>query len=440
MKKEYGLFSSIAMIVGICIGSGIFFKCDNILIASHGSISIGVMLFILAALAIIFGGLTFSELASRTEESGGLITYGEVFISKRIGILFGWFQTLIYFPTIIVIGMSVFGGYINILFNLKASFEIELLLGFLYLTFSFFYNIYIPKLGLIFQNGSTIIKLIPLLLIGILGFLYGDPLTGLTSAPLTKVSTISLLAALGPIGYSFDGWICATAICGEIKDAKRNLPLALIISPLIVLGIYILYFVGVSSFISPSEIMTLKDSYVAVAATNLLGSSFAKSIIIFIIISVMGGINGLTISYIRLPYSLAIRGNLIPFASKLRELDRNEPKNSALFAYILCIFWLLIHYLCVKFNLLNNSDISEISVAVSYVLYISLYYKVFKMYKHKEIKSFFKGVICPFLATIGSLIILSGAIQNYLFIFYALLCIIVMLTGNIYFNKHQKSA
>ena len=62
-KNEYGLFTAITMIVGIVIGSGIFFKSDNILVATDGSIALGVLVFCIAAIAIIFGSLTISQLA-----------------------------------------------------------------------------------------------------------------------------------------------------------------------------------------------------------------------------------------------------------------------------------------------------------------------------------------------------------------------------------------
>ncbi|NLG92887.1 MAG: hypothetical protein GX485_04940, partial [Clostridiales bacterium] len=42
IKRNYGLFTTIAMIIGICIGSGIFFKSDNILAATGGSVPVGV--------------------------------------------------------------------------------------------------------------------------------------------------------------------------------------------------------------------------------------------------------------------------------------------------------------------------------------------------------------------------------------------------------------
>lgn len=54
-SKTYRLPTAIAMIVGICIGSGIFFKSDNILAATGGSVFLGILVFLLGAIGIIFG-------------------------------------------------------------------------------------------------------------------------------------------------------------------------------------------------------------------------------------------------------------------------------------------------------------------------------------------------------------------------------------------------
>ena len=52
IKKRYGLFTAIAMIIGIVIGSGIFFKSDNILIATGGNVVLGVIIFCLRPSAL----------------------------------------------------------------------------------------------------------------------------------------------------------------------------------------------------------------------------------------------------------------------------------------------------------------------------------------------------------------------------------------------------
>lgn len=60
-SPTYRLPTAIAMIVGICIGSGIFFKSDNILIATGGNVPLGILVFLLGAVGIIFGGLSIGN-------------------------------------------------------------------------------------------------------------------------------------------------------------------------------------------------------------------------------------------------------------------------------------------------------------------------------------------------------------------------------------------
>ena len=116
-QKKYSLLTAITMIVGICIGSGIFFKSDNILVATNGNISIGIILFVVAAIAIIFGSLTVSILAQKTDQPGGIITYAQEFVNLRFACGLGWFMTLVYFPAITAVVSWVIGIYTNILFH-----------------------------------------------------------------------------------------------------------------------------------------------------------------------------------------------------------------------------------------------------------------------------------------------------------------------------------
>ena len=131
---------------------------------------------------------------------------------------------------------------------------------------------------------------------------------------------------------------------------------------------------------------------------------------------------------------------MMPFSKKLTAglSHHGVPIYSAVFAYGLAVFWMFVHYITAKYHLLPNSDVSEISIAISYLLYIMLYYQVYRLYKAKEIIGKFKGIICPLLATVGSLIILSGGIQSSLFIYYLIFCLSVMLLGRSYYLKKSK--
>lgn len=439
VSKKYGLPTAITMIIGICIGSGIFFKSDNILVATNGSISLGVMLFALAAVSIIFGSLSISELASRTDQVGGLVTYAETFLGKSVGCAFGWFQTFVYFPTVTAVVSWVVGVYASILFRLGDSLLLQMAIGYAFLIVCYAYNLLVPRFGAAVQNATTLIKLIPLFLLGICGMIFGDPIGGLSAMNHSTLQGVGFLTALGPIAYSFDGWVVSTAISHELRDAKRNMPRALLIGPLVVLGIYILYFVGISSYVGPEQVIALGDAHVSVAAENLLGTWFSKAVVVFVIISVIGTVNGLVTGYIRMPYSLAIRPGMLPASNLFKRLDKQDmPGWSAALSFAVITFWMIVHYLCTQFDLLPNSDISEGAIVISYLFYVLLYYRVYKMYRSGEIKSIFRGVVCPIMATLGSFIILSGGIQNSVFWGYLAFCIALCFAAAFYYRKHSK--
>lgn len=437
-KNEYGLFTAIAMIVGIVIGSGIFFKSDNILVATGGSVALGVLVFCIAAIAIIFGSLTISQLASRSSSEGGLIAYAEEYYNKSTSCAFGWFQTFLYFPTLIAVVSWVAGIYICILFGIEGTLENQMLIGLGIMVFLFIINTLSAKLGGLFQNASTIIKLIPLLLIAVTGLVFGDT-SSVSFSDVTAMKSTGWIAAIAPIAFSFDGWVVSTSISHEIKDSKRNLPKALIIAPIFILIVYVLYFVGISMYIGPETIMSLGDSHVDLAANNLLGPWGAKIILIFVIISIMGTVNGLTLGMIRLPHSLSVR-NMFPKSEFVNKIDEKllMPVNSAIVAFIITIVWYLAHYLTTKFGLLPNSDISEISITMSYTMYILLYVKVIQLGRQGKISGMWNTIINPILATIGSLIILFGSMGNQLFWIYAAFCLLVMLSAVLFCKKNEK--
>ncbi|MEF9919318.1 MAG: amino acid permease, partial [Eubacterium sp.] len=216
-----------------------------------------------------------------------------------------------------------------------------------------------------------------------------------------------------------------------IKNSNRNLPIALIISPLFILIVYILYFIGISTLVGPDTIMSMGDAHLDYAANLIFGAFGAKLIGLFVLISVLGGLNGLIIGISQMPYSLALQ-QMIPGEKT------SFPLNSSIASYFIILIWYIVHYFTQRFMLLTNSDVSEIAIVVSYLLYLPLYYQVFKMGIKKEIGTF-RGIICPILATIGSLIIFSGGLQNSLFLLYIAICLVFLIGGYIYYRKVTQS-
>lgn len=435
-RREYSLFTTIAMIVGIVIGSGIFFKSDNMLEYTGGNVGLAVLVFCIAAFTIVFGCLTFSQLAALTDKPGGVITYANEFIGKRWASMFGWFQIFIYYPTLTVLLSWVVGIYVGLTMGWELTFMGQLGIGMIWFFICFMYNIISAKLGGWFQEAAVIIKLIPLFAIAVGGLIFGDPITVIMNPSpeaIEATKTLGWAAAIGPIAFSFDGWVVSMAVAHEVRNSKRNVPKALVAAPLFVLAAYLMYFLGITGYLGTEAVMSMGDESVAVAATNLLGSTFAGIIYVFVTISVMGTVNGVILGYIRLPYSLALR-NAIPFSKSLRKINPklNMPVNSAFFAIAVSGVWWVIHYLQNKYSLLVNGDIAEIAISMSYLLYIILYYQVFRLWREGKVKGIWYGIVFPIFATLGSLFVLFGGLANPQFLLFVVICMIAIIGGFLY--------
>lgn len=440
-KRKYGLFTAITMITGVVIGSGIFFKADNVLGYTKGNVLLGIIIFIVAAIAIVFGCLTISQLAYLTDKPGGLIAYTEEFVGIGTSCAFGWFQTFLYLPTLSAVVSWVTGIYICQLFGIDYTLERTIIIGLLCMTVLFIMNTLSAKLGGYMQNTAMIIKLIPLVVIALAGLFLGN--TGSLVNHDVKYfqgasSGWGFIAAFAPIAFSFDGWIVATSICNEIKNSKRNLPIALTISPLIILVAYIAYFVGISDLIGPDKVLEQGDASVFMAAEIILGRIGAKLILIFVVVSVLGTVNGLVLGFIRIPYSLALR-NMVPGSSYLKMENYKlggMPVHSSILAYLLSLFWLMVHYLTQKYGM--RGDVSEIAIGVSYLNYIVLYIAVMRLTKKGTIKGGLKGYVIPVLASVGSIVILSGSVTHPLFIYYFIICFAIIMAGGLYFRSNKE--
>ena len=243
-QQRYGLLTAVTLITGTVIGSGIFFKASSVLTATNGSVPLGILMFALAALAIIFGSLAIGQISARTDKPGGIMTYYEEFISPRMACAYGWFETFIHYPAIIAVLSWIVGVYFCTLFNIEGSILLQCLIGTAWILICFAFNTLSRKGGGYFQNATTFIKLVPLLLVAIFGLILGDPIAALKARPVAANSASGLLAAVGPLCFAYDGWHVATFVQSDIKNPKRNMPLALSLTPIVITIVYICYFWG----------------------------------------------------------------------------------------------------------------------------------------------------------------------------------------------------
>ena len=449
LKKKYGLLTAICMVVGIVVGSGVFFKAEAILKHTGGNLKLGILAWVIGGIIMIISAYAFSVMATKYEKVNGVVDYAEAAVGEKYGYIVGWFLSTIYYPTLTMALAWLSARYTLVVF-LGADADISgglcLALSAFYLIGSYALNALSPVISGKFQVSTTFIKLVPLLLMGIIGTIYGVT-KGHTIENFTTVvdSTISssdaIFSAVCATVFAYEGWIIATSINAELKDAKRNLPKALVIGAFIIVAIYVLYYVGLAGAIPNAEMMSDGQAGAKNAFSAVFGNVMGTGIFVFVIVSCLGTLNGLMLGCSRGLYSIASRKRG-PAPKVISHLDPNTnmPTNSSIVALLLCAAWLLYFY-CSSLSSFSDKlgmfafDPTELPIVTIYPFYIPIFVK---MLLNKDFKGF-NRYVAPILAVAGSIFMVvaafkahSAEIPGYLIIFA-----VIMLLG-IPFMKKQK--
>lgn len=474
VKEKYGLLTAASMVVGIVIGSGIFFKADDILKETNGSIFLGVLGFLLIGFGVVCGAVVISQYAIHSEGEGGIVAYARAAVGPKFSFIVGWVMTSVYFPAfVVVLGwitalyslnfLSALGGETGNAMTLFISDNFNtVLFAFtaLILVSVFTSNILSPKLGGKVQVIATICKLIPLALLAVAGLvsvLILEPLSiteGYQATVATPEYNGSFLASLISIAFAFDGWIIATSISGEIKDSKKNLPKALILGTIGIVIIYVAYFVSVSLYLGADATVVAGNDAIAVAGNNLFFNGAGTIITLFVAISCYGGCNGLTLAYLRFPHAMVSNG---VFKDTMGLNDVNEKnglsKGSILLSVGFSAFFYIIWYLvCAEQgkidalleggmlpenltyfqSLANGFDLTAIPIITIYIVYVILFVGVFKYIKSGLTPKSYNFPIIA--ASIVALLVIYGSIANK-GLLYILITVVFLLISIPFYNK-----
>ncbi len=428
LQRKYGIWTATAMVIGITIGSGVFFKADDVLVASGGKLSTALLAWLIGGSIMIVTASVFARIATRIERVNGVVDYFEEAYGQRAGYLVAWFMTFIYYPTLVAVLAWVSANYSIGLLGLEQG---VWLLSAIYMTLFFLLNCCSPILAGKWQVSATIIKLIPLALVAVVGIftglMNGQTLESFTGTAKNVSGGGGLAVATLATAFAYEGWIIATCINAELKNAKRTLPKALIFGASAVVAIYMLYYVGISGVLSNDEIISAGDNAPVKVLSLVFGRLGGTLLTVFVIISCLGTLNGLIMGSCRGMFSIASRG-LGPKADFFARVNAstNSTINSALLGFALSAFWLMIWYGNFAGWWGRFMDISELPIAFLYVIYISLYFWVMRRFTDLGICSRY---ITPMLAGAGSLYIIWGAIQKDMFLHFLLLTAAIIAAG-----------
>ncbi len=442
LEKKYGLATAIAMVVGVVIGSGVFFKADDVLKMTNGNLIIALCAWGIGAFAMIFGALVFAEFAQRIEKSNGIVDYSEMAYGQKFGYLVGWFKGVLYYAPLSAILAWVASLYTMILFGSDnpTNAPMTWVLTTCYLLMTYLINYFSPILAGKLQVGTTVIKLIPLSLVAIVGtitgLVNGVSMSNFQSAASSVGSSSgTLAAAVVATAFAYEGWIAAVTINSEIRDSKRNLPKALIIGTFAVFLVYVLYFLGIASVLPTDTIVSEGDNAVRLATAQLFGPIASTVLTMFVVVSCLGTLNGLVLSVIRIPYSLALR-NQGPFPQLMKRVHDtyNMPTFSVLFSAVCSAVYVILWYCSLNNTFGRYIGLDEIPIVLIYGLYVFLYVWYMRTFNDLGIV---KRFVLPLCAMAGALIILYGGITNPSVGLYLLISVLVILSGLLFYRKER---
>lgn len=336
-RRALGLMACTALVVGNMIGSGIFLLPASL--AAFGPIALGGWLLTSAGaliLAIIFGRL--SKIVSKT---GGPYAYTQEGFGEFAGFLIAWGYWIALWTGNAAVAVAL-AGYVGFLFPQVAesqSYSLAVALGSIWLLT--LVNIRGVKEAGAIQVITTVLKLVPLVLIGTLGFFWVDKanFSPVNVSGMSNMAAISAAAALTLWAYL--GLESATVPSGEVINPEKTIPRATIIGVLIAAAVYISV-TTVAIGVLPSATLAASSAPLADVATTMWGSTWGVLIAIGAVVATFGTLNGFTLLTGQLPYGAALDR---VFPASLGRLTRfGTPANALVFSNLLASILVIMNF------------------------------------------------------------------------------------------------
>ena len=460
LKKKYGLVTAICMVVGIVVGSGVFFKAEAMLNITKGDLPVALISWLLGGIVMVISAYTFAVMGTMYEKINGVVDYSEALVGSKYAYYVGWFMASVYYPAMTSALAWLSARYTMALFGYGAADAETMVLAFVYLILSFALNTLSPKIAGHFQVSTTVIKLIPLVLMAIVGTVFGlkngvlaenlgsvvenfiydaeGNLISCSQVPRNGISANLILAGVCTSVFAYEGWIIATAINSELKDAKKNLPRALVLGTIVVVVVYMLYYIGISGSIKTSELL---PNGASLAFKTIFGKVAGTILTVFIAVSCLGTLNGLMLASTRGIYAIAARKQG-PAHEVFSQIDgkTNMPNNSAIIGLAVCAVWGTYFYfanLAGAWGGIFAFDSSELPIITIYAMYLPIF--IMWMVKARD-ENIWKRFVLPMLAILGSVIMVGTCIYKHGMpcLGYLIVFAVIMGVGGIFLHCRKK--
>ncbi len=323
LVKGLSLSDTVMLLVGGVIGSGIFLTAGTIATSVRNP-AIFVMVWVAGGIISLLACFAVAELGGMYPEAGGQYVFLREAYGELPAFLYGWMIfAVVQTGTIAALAVG-FGLYFGAVFPAFASTEplmhvgrfaltvpkIVAVLSIALLTIA---NIVGLRRGSVIVNIATWLKFAAmggLIVLG-LGFGRGDWAHFSQPAASPMVGSGALLTGFGvaliSVLFAYDGWIYVTWVAGEVKNAARNVPLALILGVGLIIALYVLMNV-VYVYALPIDRIMNTEAVVRDAADALFSSRLGTWLSLMVAVSVFGAMSSAILCTARIFYAMAQDG------------------------------------------------------------------------------------------------------------------------------------
>jgi len=309
LKRQIGLGTATALVVGEVIGIGIFLTPASMAKSLGSPLWLLVVWIVMGAMAVC-GALCYGELAARYPQAGGSYVYLREAYGPEFAFLYGWMGFLVMDPGLtaaLAVGMASYAGYIV---GLSPSGIKTVAIAAIVLLAAI--NIVGIRPSAWLMRWLTILKLGLLLFLLLWGFGFQlgswSNFTPFIAQPVHSAPLIGALAG-GMVAafFSFGGWWDVTKLAGEVRDPTHTLPRALIYGVIVVTLVYILTS-AVFVYLVPLDSVVAGETFAAQAGEVLFGKAGAQVFSAIVVVAVLGSVSAIIMSAPRVYFAMARDG------------------------------------------------------------------------------------------------------------------------------------
>jgi basic amino acid/polyamine antiporter, APA family len=313
LKRQLGLWSAVAVLIGSTIGSGIFRSPAGIADKLPGPVPL-MAVWIAGGLFALCGALTLAELSGAFPETGGAYVFIREGWGRLPAFLFGWAELSLIRAASLGAISTTFAEYFWRVLGYEPTVEpyrtYVHYVAAVAIALTATFNYVGVRWGSLVQNLTTLAKYGGLLFIIVLALAIGLPRTGGHYTPAAPEGSFHIAAfglALVSVLWAFDGWADLSFVAGEVKDPRRTLPRAIIIGTVAVIAIYLLANIAYLAVLPVGEIRHSK-LVAADVAQRLIGAPGVIFVACTVMLSTFGTLNGTLLTAPRIFFAMADDG------------------------------------------------------------------------------------------------------------------------------------